>query len=214
MIVIGLTGGIASGKSTVSSILKDLLGVIIIDADKLGHKAYQKGTYCYDRLVENFGQSIVAEDGQINRRNLGDIVFSEKSKMTELTGIVWPEIRKLLIDDIDNIQKTASLGGSSPVVAIEAAIMLEAGWEDLVSMLWVVQVDRQTAIDRLVARNNLSPEEALKRIESQMSNDDRCKHATYVLQNDLSEEQLKSEVRRLFDLSIKSASGVESQSTP
>lgn len=178
------------------------MGLIIIDADKIGHKAYEIQTPCYYKLIETFGNVIVDEqNGEINRRKLGEIAFSNKDKMAELTSIVWPEIRRLLIDELKKIRSSAK-ADVMPVVAIEAAVMCEAGWHDLVSVLWVIQVDLGTARDRLMARNGLSSEEAMKRINSQMSNEERSKFATYVLENNLSVEQLELETRRLFDLSV------------
>ena len=207
MLVIGITGGVASGKSTVCKVLNDL-GVLTIDADKLGHRAYEKGTPCYLKLIENFGDSIVAEDGEINRRKLGEIVFSASSKMTELTGIVWPEIRKMLIAELEMIKSGANSDSPAPVVAIEAAVMIEAGWQDVVDVLWVLRVDRNEAKDKLMARNNLTEVEAYKRIDSQISNEERCKHATFVLHNNLTMEQLEIETRRLLEQSVTSgASG-------
>lgn len=185
-----------------TKILQDEMGLIKIDADKIGHRAYEKGTACFHKLIESFGDVIVDDDGQINRRKLGEIAFSNKDKMAELTSIVWPEIRKLLIEELENIKSTAKADVARPVVALEAAVMIEAGWNDLVSVVWVIQVDRNIARDRLMARNNLSSEEATKRIDSQMSNEERSKYATYVLENNTNSEQLELETRRLFDLSM------------
>lgn len=197
MLVIGLTGGVASGKTTVSNILKSL-GVILINADLIGHKTYEKGTDCYHKLIEQFGNTIVAENGEINRQQLGALVFSDKSKMDELTGIVWPAIRKMLIKELDDIRIAVKADSSPPVVALEAAIMIEAGWTDLISTLWVIHMDRDVAKGLLMTRNKLSPEEASKRIDSQMSNEERCKHASHVLYNNGDLDQLEAETRRLF----------------
>ena len=197
MLVIGLTGGVASGKTTVSNILRSL-GVISINADFIGHKTYEKGTDCYQQLIEVFGDSILAENGEINRRHLGDLVFSDKSKMKDLTGIVWPAIRKMLTEQLDEIRNTVKEGDSAPIVSLEAAVMIEAGWYDLVSTLWVINTDRDVAKGLLMTRNNLSAEEASKRVDSQMSNDERSKYASHVLYNSGSLEQLEAETRRLF----------------
>lgn len=205
MLIIGITGGVASGKSSIIKTLQDN-GVITIDADKLGHKAYERGNPCHDRLVECFGTSVVGEDGEINRRRLGEIVFSEKSKMTQLNGIVWPVIRQLLIAELDAIRSRSKVDSPQPVVAVEAAIMIEAGWQDLVSVLWVVRVEREIAKSFLIARNCISEEDAYRRIDSQISNDDRCKYATYVISNNGTREHLEAETRRILDLSILDAS--------
>ena len=180
-VFVGLTGGICSGKSTISKILKDR-GIPIVDADQLGHKAYAPGTSCFQKLVDNFGSTIVAEDGSINRRALGTIVFSEKSKMQELNAIVWPEIRHLIIEEIDTFRNETS--NSVPIVVVEAAIMIEAKWYDLFDQVWVVVTDEPTAIQRLISRNSLTEEQARQRLAAQTSNDDRIQHANSVISND------------------------------
>eukprot|EP01033_Poteriospumella_lacustris_P008581 gene8580-6175_t len=202
-VFVGLTGGICSGKSTISKILKDC-GIPIVDADQLGHKAYAPGTSCFQKLVDNFGSSIVAEDGSINRRALGAIVFSEKSKMQELNAIVWPEIRQLIIEEIDTFRKETS---SVPIVVVEAAIMIEAKWYDLFDQVWVVVTDESTAIQRLISRNSLTEEQARQRLAAQTSNDDRIQHANSVISNDSATtvEALTTTVNELL-LSISASS--------
>lgn len=180
-VFVGLTGGICSGKSTISKILKER-GIPIVDADQLGHRAYAPGTSCFQKLVDNFGPSIVAEDGSINRRALGTIVFSEKAKMQELNAIVWPEIRQLIIEEIDAYRNDPSK--NVPIVVVEAAIMIEAQWYDLFDHVWVVVTDEATAIQRLIARNSLSEEQARQRLAAQTSNEDRIQHANSVISND------------------------------
>ena len=197
MFVIGITGGIASGKSTVVNVLASL-NVMTVKADTIGHKAYQQGTDCYNTLVEKFGNAIIGDNGDINRRRLGEIVFSDSLKMVELTDIVWPEIRKLLVKELEDIRNNETSTGVPTFVALEAAVMIEAGWNNLVSTLWVLHVDPNVARSQLMARNNLSFDEASKRISSQISNDDRCKHATEIIYNDGSIEQLEVKTRQLF----------------
>jgi dephospho-CoA kinase len=176
VVVIGVTGGIASGKSSVCAHLQametNVLKAKTIDADKLGHKAYEIGTPCYDSLISHFGQDIIGDDGQINRRVLGGIVFGDPSQMRALESIVWPAIRSFIEEEITTIRKEENMQVPS-VVILEAAVMLEAGWEDLCDCLWITHVDPSVARERLMKRNNLSQEEADKRISSQMSNNER-----------------------------------------
>ncbi len=189
--IIGLTGGICSGKSTISHILESC-GAVVLDADKLGHAAYLPDTSCYLKLVENFGNTIVSSDGNINRAALGAIVFSSPDKMKELQNIVWPEIRSMIES---NLADRRAEGAKA--VVIEAAIMIEAGWQDLVTSMWVVKVCEETAKKRLMRRNGLSEEDSLKRIHTQMSNEQRAQHADLVIDNDegVSTEQLEELVR-------------------
>lgn len=205
MFVIGITGGVASGKSTVINVLASL-DVITVNADIIGHKTYEQGTNCFKRLVKNFGEAIVGDNGDIDRRKLGGMVFSDSSKMAVLTGIVWPEIRLLLMKELEDIRKNESSTGIPAVVALEAAVMIEAGWNDLVSTLWVVYVDPNVARTLLMARNNLSFDEATKRIDCQISNDERCKHANEILHNDGSIEQLEAKTRQLFRETVQAKS--------
>lgn len=177
MLVIGLTGGICAGKSTVARVLQDL-GATVLDADKLGHKAYEPSTPCFKKLVAHFGSRIVNENGEVNRKVLGSIVFSEPKEMACLQSIVWPEIGEMLLAAL---QKFESEGIT--VVVLEAAVMIEAAWQNLVSCLWVVNVDKAVALQRLMVRNNLTEEEASKRVNSQLSNEERNIHADLVIDN-------------------------------
>jgi len=204
MRVVGLTGGICCGKSTVASCAASVSqDVRVLDADKLGHEAYLKDTSCYSRLLEHFGEGIKGEDGEINRRALGSIVFGDKVKMKELEAIVWPEIRRLLEARILELRE----GGECKVVVVEAAIMIEAGWQDMCDALWVVVVDRQLAVDRLTKRNSLSCEDAERRIDAQISNDVRTALATKVIRNEGTDKDLEAQVAQLvseeLELSLK-----------
>ena len=195
MYVIGVTGGICSGKSTVVQLLEEK-GVQVLDADKLGHEAYEPGTDCFNLLVNHFGSDIVS-DGKINRKALGSIVFSNPDQMKSLQGIVWPEIRRLINDRID-----AFKAQGVEIVALEAAVMIEAGWYDIADELWVVVVERDVAVNRMIERNSVSEEDALKRINSQLSNTERCEHATVVINNNTAS---LSELHSIVDSIYKSA---------
>ncbi len=189
---IGLTGGIASGKSTVVQQLQEL-GAATIDADLLGHQTYEPGTETFRQVVEAFGEDLVAEDGTIDRSKLGPKVFGHPDGMKRLTDIVWPGIRALAEAELAQLRSAGTA-----VAVLEAAVMIEAGWQDLVDEVWVVAVSRDTARERLMARNNLSAEEADKRIDSQISNDERLKHADVLISNDCSMDAARSRVDRAW----------------
>lgn len=178
MIVIGLTGGIASGKSTVARLLADR-GARVIDADLLGHQAYEPGSDAHAAVAEAFGPDVVASDGRIDRKALGGKVFGNPGQLDRLTGIVWPEIHRLARQELDTITREAP----NAVVVLEAAVLLEAGWEDLVDELWVTVVDRATAVARAVARGGLDEEAAGARIDAQLSNSEREARARVVIDN-------------------------------
>ena len=126
MKIICLTGGIASGKSSAAKLLEGL-GAKVIDADKLGHRSYQKGTLTYDKLVKAFGSKIIRSDGEIDRKLLGTIVFKEEKLLRKLTDIVWPSIRLMAEREIEVLKKT----DKESTIVFEAAVLIEAGWETI-----------------------------------------------------------------------------------
>lgn len=190
---IGLTGGIASGKSTVSKILAEH-GAVLIDADLLGHQTYEAGTETFAQVVAEFGDEIVAEDGTINRQVLGGLVFGHPDGMGRLTGIVWPGIRALATAELARLD-----GAGTAVAVLEAAVMIEAGWQDMVDEVWVVTAPPDAARERLMERNGLSAEDADNRINSQISNDERIEHADLVISTDCSLEEVAGRVHEAWD---------------
>ncbi len=187
--VIGLTGGIASGKSTVAQHLQER-GLVVLDADRLGHQAYLPDTPAYRKVVETFGSEVIAEDRSIDRRVLGSKVFGDPDALKRLTDIVWPEIKNLARDQISQI------AGKSPdaIVALEAAVLLEAEWQDLVDEIWVVAVDRKTAIARATARDGSTAEAIEARLDAQISNEERIAAADVCIYNNEAEHVLRDQV--------------------
>ena len=193
MIVIGLTGGIASGKSTVARLFTEH-GAHVIDADLLGHRAYEPGASAFDAVVAAFGEDVVAEDGTIDRGALGQKVFGKPEELERLTGIVWPAIRMMAADEIDAVRAKRA----NSVVVLEAAVLFEAGWDDLVDEIWVTVVERATAVQRAVARSGLTPEQVEARIDSQLSNEERKRRAQVVIENEGDEAALALRVGALW----------------
>ncbi len=189
MIVIGLTGGIASGKSTAAEQLRNN-GAHVIDADRLGHRVYEPGSPGFQKVVNEFGHDIVAADGSINRQALGGKVFGDPVQMKRLTDIAWPEIRRMAAEEIE----AERARGTTKVVVLEAAVLIEAEWIDLVDEVWVVYVRPEVARERLMARNNLTAEQAQARIDSQLSNKERLEHADVKIDNSDSLEDLTKRV--------------------
>lgn len=178
LIVIGLTGGIASGKSTAARHLQTL-GAHVIDADVLGHRAYEPGTQAYLEVVKTFGDDIVGADGKIDRKTLGAKVFGQPENLTKLTNIVWPEIRRMAEAEIKSVHDA----DPSKVIVLEAAVLFEAGWEDGVGEIWVVSLDRDAAAQRACARDGVDKVAVQKRIDAQMTNEDRVKRGEIVIDN-------------------------------
>ena len=183
LIVIGLTGGIASGKSTAARHLGEH-GATVIDADKLGHRAYDPGTPGFDKVVAAFGDEVVS-DGQIDRRALGGKVFGDPTQLKRLTDIVWPEILDLAKADIG-----AAKARGETIVILEAAVLLEAGWEDEVDEVWVVTVEPEVAVERASARDGVDAGAVQARIDAQLSNGERVAKADTVIDNSGTEATL------------------------
>jgi len=193
MKVIGLTGGIGSGKSTVSEILAEL-GAVVLDADKVGHQAYQPGTETWKDVVAAFGQEIVAADGSIDRRKLGTIVFGDPEALTRLNRIVHPRMYDMMAEQIEEYRRQGA-----KVVVLDAAILIEANWTPLVHEVWVTVASEPTVVQRVRERTGLPEEQIRSRIHSQLSNEERKKHATVVINNDGSLDELRATVVELWE---------------
>ncbi|XP_041029250.1 bifunctional coenzyme A synthase isoform X1 [Carcharodon carcharias] len=173
--VIGLTGCMGSGKTSVVRYLQKM-GATTIDADQLGHETYRPGTAAYQRIVQKFGQDILLKDGTIDRSALGKRVFGDDEKLKCLTDIVWPDTATLVK------QKIADAGAEGKAVCVvDAAVLLEAGWIDMVHEVWVAIMPEEEALKRIIRRDKISEEEAKKRLASQWSDAQRVQHANVVL---------------------------------
>ncbi|MBA13202.1 MAG: dephospho-CoA kinase [Chloroflexi bacterium] len=192
MITVGLTGGIATGKSLVSQLLEEH-GAFVINADLIAHDLYNPGTIGFNSLISHFGDTILDLNGTIDRKKLASIVFTRKHEMDNLNTIMHP----LIYDEIKRIMSDLS-NEKHPIVVVEAAVLIEAGWQDLFDQIWVVSSDVETVISRLNARNGLSREESLKRIDSQMPSKDRNKYADIVIENNGNKEILSSTIKELW----------------
>jgi dephospho-CoA kinase len=192
--VIGLTGGIGSGKSTVAAMLGEL-GALVIDADKIGHEVYLPGTEGFRRVVDAFGTDVVAPDGAIDRRRLGARVFADPAALARLNALVHPLIGDEIRGRIQTAlaaNESATADAARPIV-IEAAIMLEAGWR-FFDCIWVVVVSREVAIARVTASRGLARHEVEQRIDAQLSNEERRRIADLVIENDGTMAELRAKV--------------------
>jgi dephospho-CoA kinase len=193
MFVIGLTGGIGSGKSTVSDMLR-AKGAAVIYADQVGHEVYQSGTAVWDEIVAAFGRQVLAADGQIDRRKLGSIVFADPEARRQLNAITHPPMRRLMAERLDELRRQGVR-----VAVLEAALLIEAGWVDLTDEVWLVLAPPAVAAQRLVERSGLSREDADARIASQLSNEERLEHADVVIDTDCSLEDVARRVDELWE---------------
>ena len=193
MIVIGLTGGIASGKSSVSRMLAEM-GAEIIDADKLGHELLKAHTEAWERLVDSFGEDILMPDGDIDRQKLGKVVFHDPKALQQLNDIMHPRIHRMVEEKIENLRRH-----QVDVVVLEAALLLEAGWSPLVEEAWVTIIPESTALQRLMNRDNLTREQALARIRSQIPVQERVKQADVLIDTSGSLPQVRTKVMELWN---------------
>jgi len=199
--VICLTGGIASGKSTAARFLKEQ-GAHVIDADVLGHRAYEPGSPAHAQVVTAFGRDVLAADGRIDRRVLGAKVFGKPEELTKLTDIVWPAIRRLAEDEIARVRAA----GAARVIVLEAAVLFEAGWQDLGDEVWVNIVERAVAIARAMQRDNIPQSTIEKRLDSQLSNAERIARADVVIDNNGMPETMLAQLCKQWER-IKGRSG-------
>ena len=176
--VIGLTGGIASGKSTVAKYLRKQ-GFHVIDADKLGHRVLEPGQPSYQQVIDTFGREIINADGTINRRLLGNIVFNNPAQLEQLNQISHPLIAEMIVQEVEKFA-SHSRGG---LVFLEAAILLETQNFHTCQQIWVVVAEPEVAIARLRKRNRFTQAEAQARLEAQWDNDTRRKYADVLIEN-------------------------------
>lgn len=184
MKIIGLTGGIASGKSTVSRALREL-GAIVIDADEVAHTIMEPGKPAWEDIIEHFGSGVLNADQTIDREKLGAIVFNNPERLQVLNQITHPRVGeqfKQMIKDIKSQQADA-------VLFIEVPLLYETHMDRICDEVWVVWVDEETQIQRLMKRDGLSREDALKRIDAQMSLDEKARRADFVIDNRFSIEE-------------------------
>lgn len=193
MLTIGLTGGIGSGKTTVTRLLA-ALGAPTIDADKVAHTTYAPGGPAYDAVVVAFGREILAADGTVDRSKLGPIVFADPSALGRLTAIVWPKTLERMREMIAEMH---AKGERKPIV-VEAAILIEANWQPLFDEIWLVTASKARVIERVERDRGLKPEQTEARIRAQLPESERRKHATTVIENDGTIEQLQQKVAQLW----------------
>ena len=178
MQLIGLTGGIATGKSTVSAMLKKA-GAIIIDADRIARDVVKKGLPAYREIVAQFGTEVLLPDGEINRNMLGDIIFNDHQKKQLLNSIVHPYVNEEVNRQIIQIQKTHP----NAVIVLDIPLLIEAGMHEDLSEIIVVYTPQDIQIQRLMQRDRISEADALARVQSQMSIEEKKQQATLVIDN-------------------------------
>ena len=207
MKIIGLTGGIGSGKSTVSDYLISK-GFHVLDADKIAREIVLPGSEMMIRLTAVFGEGILLEDGSLNRKKLGEIVFSDSEKRKTLDSLMHTRILELIHEAIFRIREEAEqvpAGNTGPentvknkVIFIDAPLLFETGLDKSVSEVWVIDVDDETRIERIMERDGLKREEILQRISTQMARSEKQQRADVVLDNTGDQETLFRQIDLLL----------------
>ncbi|SFM07542.1 dephospho-CoA kinase [Pelosinus propionicus] len=188
MYVIGLTGGIASGKSTVSSMLAKL-GAYIIDTDKIAREVVMPKQPALLSIVAHFGNAIMLPDGNVDRKMLGNIIFQNPQERSCLEKMIHPYIEA----EVNTCIKKAEQLGHKAVV-IDVPLLFEAGWQSKVDEIWVVYVDPSVQLSRLISRNQLTNKEAMDRINSQLNITEKAKQSHLIIDNTLDIENTKHQV--------------------
>ncbi|HDP1854828.1 TPA: dephospho-CoA kinase [Staphylococcus aureus] len=189
--VIGLTGGIASGKSTVSELLS-VFGFKVVDADKAAREAVKKGSKGLAQVREVFGDEAIDENGEMNRRYMGDLVFNHPKKRLELNAIIHPIVRDIMEEEKQEYLKQGYN------VIMDIPLLFENELENTVDEVWVVYTSESIQMDRLMQRNNLSLEDAKARVYSQISIDKKSRMADHVIDNLGDKLELKQNLERLL----------------
>jgi dephospho-CoA kinase len=194
MLKIGLTGSIAVGKSFVVSVLREL-GCTTFDADKIAHSVMEPGTPAYEDIVREFGAGVLAENQTIDRAKLGAIVFADAERRKRLNSIVHPRVS----DEQNRLLSESEAANPEGITIIDAALMIESGGYKRFDKLIVVFCDRETQILRLMARNQISREDAERRVAAQMSSDEKRKYADYEIDTTGTMEETRQRVKQVYD---------------
>ena len=190
--IIGLTGVIGSGKSTVARLLSEL-GAVVIDADKLGHEAFQPGTEAWREVVTAFGRQVLSPSGEIDRTKLGGIVFNDPEALGRLNRIMHPRIYDMVNTMIDEYRRQ-----NVAVVVLEVPLLIEAEWTSLVDEVWVTIAPESKVLERIRNQRGLTHKETMARIHSQLPVKEILKHANAVINNERGLEELKNRVNELW----------------
>jgi dephospho-CoA kinase len=190
----GLTGGVASGKSTAARIFEEL-GARIIDADRIGHECLRKSEPAYQDIVRTFGTAILDPSGEIDRRRLGAIVFGDLEKLAQLNAIVHPQI----MARVEELASRYHAEDPDAVVLVDAALIFEAGIGGRFTKVVVTWCRAEQQMERLMAKTGISREEAERRIASQMPVEEKRRRADFVIDCSGSRENTRAQVERIYD---------------
>lgn len=194
MTVIGVTGNIGSGKTTVSRLLAEEYGCFYLNADNIGRLVAEPGGEAYDELCSAFGEGCFLPDGTLNRPAMAELVFNDKAELERLNGIMHPAILRHIQQEIDTVHKADPM----QIVIVEAALLIEANYLGILDSLWLVWADDDVRLQRVMARDGISAEQAQARMNNQMPQQEKLKYARYVLHNNDGINELKKELASIW----------------
>ncbi|EAE6700219.1 dephospho-CoA kinase [Listeria monocytogenes] len=194
---IGLTGSVATGKSTVSNMIQQA-GIPLVDADIAARKVVEPGTEGLKEIVAYFGEEILLADGTLNRAKLGEIIFKDKEKREKLNEITHPRVKDYMLEARERFFRAGK-----ELVFFDIPLLFESHLESLVDQIVVVWTTPETELKRLMERNNLTKEDALRRIESQMGIDEKARKADFVIDNNESLEKTQKQVYTFIERFVK-----------
>jgi dephospho-CoA kinase len=201
--VIGLTGGIASGKTMVSQRLAEL-GAHVIDADRVGHRVLEPDGEAYEQVIREFGEAILDGERRIVRQKLGALVFADPKQLRALNAISHPRMAARMAREIAEVRARPE---PPPAIVLDAAILFQAGWERLCDAVWTVSASNEAAVARLAGRNGLPEDQARARLAAQWSNAQREARADRVLRNDSTIAALLAQVEGLWTETVERRKG-------
>jgi dephospho-CoA kinase len=190
--ILGLTGGIATGKSTVTAMLRER-GIPVIDADAIAREVVEPGKPAYEAIVRHFGREILLPDGQLNRKKLGEIVFSDEAERQVLNAIVHPEVRRMMREQAELAERSGAA-----IVFLDIPLLFESKLQHMVEKIVVVYVPAATQLERLQERDELDSEQAMKRIRAQLPIEQKKEWADYLIDNQGTREETAKQVDQLL----------------
>lgn len=191
--IIGLTGGIATGKSTASRHLKGL-GAFIVDADAISHSLMLPGGEAVEPVRAAFGEQFILEDGSVNRRALGQAIFPDMALRRTLEGIVHPLVQRITLEQIRAAQEAGEM-----IVILDVPLLFESGMDVLCDETWLITLSAKKQLQRLMDRDFCDEKTAMERINAQMPQEEKAQRATVVIENERTEDKLRSELTGLYN---------------
>lgn len=198
MKVIGLTGGIGAGKSTVTDYLREQ-GYFVIDADAIAHQITEKGSPALKKIALCFGAEVLYEDGSLNRKKLAAFVFSDEEKKRQLEQLTTFEVVYIIKNQLDDLRKDGKLD----IVFVDAPLLFETGADQLTDMVWLVDADLEVRISRVMDRDRASREAVVSRVQNQMDSSEKKKFSAEIIDNSKGKEELYQQIEYLLMKYVK-----------